>query len=99
MKVKFRTNLGTRDAEALGLKACECQDGCECDVKESVAAILCERGIAEAIEEKRCRPQKVEAVPAEPAIAEKKAEPTIEAKEPAKPTTAKTTSKPQSKGK
>lgn len=48
MKVRFRTNLGSRDAESLKLDFRKCQDGDVLDVSDSVGAVLIKRGIAEA---------------------------------------------------
>lgn len=49
MIVKFRTNLGSRDANQLGLDHTSCQVGCDVDVKDPIAELLIARGIAEVL--------------------------------------------------
>jgi len=59
MKVRFKTNLGQRDARNLGLDHAECVVDAEVTVDESVADRLVKKGIAEAIE----KPKTIKAVP------------------------------------
>lgn len=55
MKVLFRVNLGSRDAEHLGIDFRDCTCGAEVDLPDSVAEILVGRGIAESREKKATR--------------------------------------------
>ena len=64
MKVKFRTNLGDRDAKALGLDGAKCTEGSVVSVSESAAELVISQGIAEAVE----KPKTVKAVAPKPAI-------------------------------
>lgn len=47
MKVKFRTNLGSRDAEAYGLDHTKCTAGAEVTVNNKIAELLESRGLVE----------------------------------------------------
>lgn len=47
MKVTFRTNLGSRDAKALGLDHTKCAAGMELDVSSDLAETLSKRGLIE----------------------------------------------------
>ena len=50
MKVKLLTNLGTRDADRLGLDVKKCQAGAEVDVKGDALAVLKGNGWCEIVE-------------------------------------------------
>ena len=47
MKLKFRTNLGSRDAAQVGLELSQCQCGCEAEVGDEAAQQLIDSGVAE----------------------------------------------------
>ena len=49
MLVRFRQNLGSRDAEALGLDFHQCQIGMELQCREAAAAWLLKRKVAEEV--------------------------------------------------
>lgn len=68
MKVRFRTNLGSRDAVQWGLDHTKCLAGSELEVSSDTAEALQDRGLAEITEKKKS----VKAVPNKPAIAETK---------------------------
>lgn len=70
MKVKFLTNLGTRDATELGLDHAACVVGVELDVTEATALKLASRGFVQQLEQVKPVPEAVNAVPENPAIAE-----------------------------
>ena len=76
MRVKFTTNLGSREAaeEALQLDWTECKCGDELEVGEKAGEILLKRNRVVVVNRKRAK-QPIHAVPEEPAI---KAEPTEE---------------------
>ena len=78
MKVKFRTNLGSRDAEALGLDHTKCGIGCEVECSDETAQVLSGRGWVDPIEVKPKATPKAKAVAVattpDPAIASKKAD-------------------------
>lgn len=77
-KVRFRTNLGSRDADALGLDFTKCQVGSEIETSVQVAERLEQRGIAEITERLPQEPEavpeekQVKAVPPKPEVAEAK---------------------------
>lgn len=74
MKVKFTTNLGSRQAEDLGCDHEQCVCGATVDVSEQAASVLTKLGIAEAVDKPKQKPapkpKTVEAVPETPTIAE-----------------------------
>lgn len=83
MKVRMRTNLGTNDAAALGLKWAECQDGMQVKVPDAVGTHLVSRRMADELPD-------IEAVPpptmhAVPPAAMHAVPPTKEAKPEPKP--------------
>ena len=69
MKVKFRTNLGSRDADALSLDHAQCTDGAVVSVSPATGEALAKRGIVEVVEAEKPKPVEVKAVPVEPTIA------------------------------
>ena len=85
MKVKFTTNLGTREAEELKVDPDECSCGDEQVVSKTVGEILLERNRAIAVEQ----PPTIQAVPAKPAMAkagtpkQQRSKPTIPSSKPA----------------
>lgn len=74
MKVRFLTNLGTRDADLLELSHSECVCGAEMSVKKEVSHWLIAKGFAEPVESSKPAKQSesVEAVPDKPAVAKSK---------------------------
>ena len=68
MKVRFRTNLGTRDANRLGLDSEKCTVGSEVAVSESVAEVVVREGLAEKLAEKKS----VKAVPPKAVVSKPK---------------------------
>lgn len=67
--VKFRTNLGSRDAAELGLDYEKCQADKVVEVGAKAAESLSKRGIAEWLDEPK---QEIKAVPDRPAVADPK---------------------------
>lgn len=51
MKVQFTRNLGSRDANNLGLDSTKCTDGSTVDVSDDAAQWLADRGIATPVTE------------------------------------------------
>lgn len=49
MLVRFRVNLGSRDAESLGVDFRKCSAGMTCDVPDAAAQWLVKRRIAEPV--------------------------------------------------
>ena len=68
MKVRFKCNLGSRDAAGLELDHAKCAAGEELEVSKASAEILAKRGIAEIVSES----PKIKAVPKPAPIAEAK---------------------------
>lgn len=68
MKVKFTTNLGSREADELQIDPDKCACGAELDVKKAIGDILVERNRVIVLE----LPPVIQAVPAEPALAKAK---------------------------
>jgi hypothetical protein len=68
MRVKFKMNLGSIDADKLGLDYRECQCGMTCEVCEEVGEKLVSGNIARPVVS-----DDIKAVPDKPAIAEAKA--------------------------
>jgi len=82
MRVKFKVNLGSRDAEKHSLDFKQCGEGMEGDVSESAGAWLVRNGIAGEVH------RELRGVSAEPAIADA-SEPSIKAELKPTPTAAK----------
>lgn len=75
MKVKFRTNLGSRDASELGLKHTDCLAGETSTVSDKIGDVLVGRGWAVEVDKPAKtapKPKKVEAVPSKPTIGQAK---------------------------
>lgn len=70
MRIRFKVNLGSHDAEPLGLAFGQCQQGAEIEVETEAGEWLISRGIAERLEAK---PRQVVGVSQRPAIAESQA--------------------------
>jgi hypothetical protein len=51
MKVQFKTNLGSTDAEQLGLSFLDCLGGAVVDVSQQAGDELCRRGMATPVAE------------------------------------------------
>lgn len=67
MHIRFKTNLGSRDASRCGLDFRECLAGATAEVKEAAGNWLINRGIAESVSQK---PKAVTGAAPRPAIAE-----------------------------
>lgn len=78
MQVRFKVNLGSNDANRLGLKFSECTAGQECTVPDETGDRLVKSGIALQVAEKA--PEKIKAIPAVASIS-KAAEPEIVAQD------------------
>lgn len=63
MRVRFRTNLGSRDAAKWGVDFRQCTAGAEVDMDDAAAEWLAKSGIAEVLASKVGRPRKVTTVP------------------------------------
>lgn len=69
MKVKFRTNLGSRDATEAGIDHTQCVAGKTVNVPQGFAEYLAKRGIVEPLADPET-PKEIKAVPDAPAIAD-----------------------------
>ena len=76
MRVIFRTNLGSVDAEPLGLDCKACAYGETVSVSDEIGMALIDSGIAEAVAEPKA---KMQGVSPKPAIAEVSEAKTIKA--------------------
>lgn len=85
MRLKFKTNLGSKDAELVGVDFTKCQKGMELEVSDKAGEWLIKNGIAAEVA------KQIRGVAPEPELA-KEVQPTIKAMPPvgkAKPTSNK----------
>ena len=67
MKVKFLTNLGSRDADEFNLDYTQCSCGAETNISKAAAESFEKRGIVEVLEQPA-----IQAIPKNPALAKAK---------------------------